>query len=180
MVTVQLLIAGGLAAAAYFFIDPERWTSIVPEVMLSLSIMAAAVLFRLGRGFPQFPTQELSPEDLGPLTSAYNEVTRRLALILGLTALAIASLALVSFSGGNSPWSFRPVLVSVSVFLCVLALGRAIALVKGDLSLVRLQGLLAEREARLRRARKDEQQLREADQSRPFKRPPDYGGLASH
>ena len=180
---VQIGTSFALAGLAYLFLDPVRWVAVVPEVMVCMSILAAAVLFRLGRGFPELPVEELSVERIQRLTVAYKEVARRLAFILAFTMLAILSLAVTRFALPDRPdltaWPICRELMTISVFFAVLAAIRGVWLVRGDVNLIRLQASLKEEEAVLRHARVTRKRLENAVREHPFERPKNYGGLAT-
>lgn len=183
-IVVQVLLALTLAMVAYCFLDPARWVAVVPDVATGLSILAAAVLFRLGRGLPPFAVGEVSLDRVRTLTRAYEKVSTRLAVILGialcaLISLALARLGLAEREGQLDPWPVGRELMAASVFLSALAIVRGVALIAGDLDLVRLQSSLVAEDARLRRAREEKEKIGEAVQTRPFKNPESYGGLAS-
>ena len=180
---VQIVASLALASLAYSVLDPVRWVAVVPEVMVCMSILAAAVLFRLGRGFPELPVDELSVERVQRLTAAYKEVGPRLAFVLVFTMLAILSLAVMRFALPVRPdlpvWPICREVMGTSVFFAVLAAIRGGWLIYGDINLIRLQASLIEEEAILRHARVTRERLENAVRERPFETPKSYGGLAT-
>ena len=180
MKLLQIAVPLGLAAGSYCLLDSGRWFAIVSEIMLALSILAAAVLFRLGRGLPPFAVEQLSGSRLRELSDAYGEVARRLAWMLALTALAIASLAIsrlaLTTEGSLEAWPVGRELMSASVLLSTLALVRAVPLVMGDIKLIRLQADLVQEEARLRWGRQAKALSDQANRDDAYETPKDYGG----
>lgn len=183
MIGIQLAVASTLAVLAYLQVDTCRWLDVVPAVMICMSILAAAVLFRLGRGLPQLPVERLNTERVTTLTTAYVEVARRLAFILAFTTLALLTLAIARLALTEREelidWPIAEELMAVSVFFSALALVRGIALVKGDVDLVRLQASLTKDEVVLRRAEESKSRLEGSQKNHPFKMPENYGGLAT-
>ena len=147
-------------------------------VMLSVSVVAAAVLFRLGRGLPEFRVQDLDIEDIENLTSAYTAVAKRLSAILALIGATIGLLIAAHFVKEAPGW-VGSLVTSLGVFSVGFVVCRAMALVRGDLDLIGLQGTLMAKEARSSRVRERAQALDGAQKATPFKNPEGYGGLAS-
>ena len=181
MVILQFVVAAVLAAAAYLYLDPTRWLAVIFEVMLAHSILAAAVLFRLGRGLPQFAHEHLSAKRLRELSDAYKKVVQRLGWMLAIIVAAIACLAMsrLSLTTGDdlNVWSIGRELMSVSVFVSSFAVIRIVALVVGDIGLVRLQSELIEEEARLRWKEAAQVVSEQASQTDVYQTPKNYGGL---
>ena len=176
--SIQSVIALALATMAWWHLDLEVWLAAAPGVMVSLSVIAAAILFRLGRGLPGFSVDELNVEDIRKLTSAYTAVAKRLGTILVLVGLAIGSVIAAYFVGETPLW-VRPAVTSLGMFSLALVICRAVALVRGDLDLIRLQAKLLVQDARSRRAREQAEEIEDAQRTRPFRNPPGFGGLAS-
>ena len=92
--------------------------------------------------------------------------------------LSIGSVIAAYFVGETPLW-VRPAVTSLGMFSLALVICRAVALVRGDLDLIRLQAKLLVQDARSRRAREQAEEIEDARRTRPFRNPPDYGGLAS-
>lgn len=178
-ILIQLLIPLPLAFAALLFLEHATWLSVTGHMMVCLTVVAAAVLFRLGRGLPEFHTRELATSELKRLTKAYTDVAKRLSVILALILLAIAIMMSAHFTCGAPLW-VNPVLVFLGVYFVCLVLCRTVALVKGDLNLIRLQGRLLLEDVQLGRARQRAASLNESAEASPLKPSKGYGGLASH
>ena len=175
---IQLTVPLAPAIPAWYYLNLAVWSSITPSVMFLLSVIGAAVLFRLGRGLPEFSVRELEIEDICKLTDAYAAVAKRLGVILALIGVTIVLLISIHFVRELPAWVCSAV-ASLAVYLLGLVLCRAVLLVKGDLDLIRLQAQLLVRDVRLSRAREKSDVLDEAKKASPFKNPPGYGGPSS-
>ena len=175
---MQFAIPLVLAALAWRYMDLAVWLSVTPGVMLALSVIAAAVLFRLGRGLPEFSVQELEIEDIRKLTGAYTVIAKRLGAILALIGLSIGLLISAHFFK-EAPACVNSAIASLGAFSFGLVLCRTVALVKGDLDLIGLQSKLLVKDVRLSRVREQSDTLEDAQKRSPFKNPTGYGGLAS-
>ncbi len=122
--------------------------------------------------------EELNVADIRKLTSAYTTVAKRLGVILAIIGVAIAFVIAAYFVGEKPEWVTSGIM-SVGVFLLALVICRSVALVKGDLDLIRLQAKLLVQEAQLRKARKLSEDIDESQSTSPFRKPPGYGGLVS-
>lgn len=174
----QLLAPLALAALAWFYLDLTAWLSVAAPVILSLSVVGAAVLFRLGRGLPEFHVRDLDVEDIDSLTDAYSVVAQRLSGILAWIGVAIGLLIVAHFVKNGPEWLCSS-LTSLGVYFVSFVVCRTVVLVKGDLDLVRLQGKLLVKEIEANRTREHMRVLEAAREASPFDSPEGYGGLAS-
>lgn len=174
-----------LAAGASLAMESKDWDAIRLEGMTMLSILAAAVLFRLGRGVPSVSVDGLAVEEAESLATAYEEVARRLAAMAGVTALGLVGLAVIGivhrFISLNLPADVAEVVCKLltALLAAVLALTfcRAVVLVRGDLSSVKIQGKSMVASVRRRHVEQTTAAIREAEKSQPFEKPSNYGEL---
>ena len=172
-----------LAAGASLAMEPGDWDSVRPEAMIMLSILAAAVLFRLGRGVPSVSVDGLAIEEAESLAEAYVEVARRLAIVAAMTASGLLGLALIGVAHRFFSLHLPPDIAEVccklltALLAAILALTfcRAVVLVRGDLSSVRVQGKSMVASVRRRHIKQATTALMEAEKSQPFEAPSDYG-----
>ena len=150
-----------------------------------LAVMAGAVLFRLGRGLPPLEINYLGTQETADITLGMEEASKRLAYMVLAITIAIAALAvlliLFDLVAEHAPPSLAPaicrLLSAIVAIIILFVLLRGLALIKGDLSLIRLQGKLA-REAVIRRhAQESDRALQQAAQDAPFVPPEDYGAI---
>lgn len=183
---IALSLGAGYATAAY--LTPASWLSIAALILVWLSILAAAVLFRLGRGLPTFETEELNPETISRLTRATQGVARRLSflfyIIIGTLVVHLA-MVLIGGSAEDVGGSAEDVdflvlgFVFLDSFLVAFTLCRAVILVQGDVDLVALQSKLLKKNAQLRNARRHDNELKQATAESPYTPDPEYGRLHS-
>ena len=174
-----------LAAGASLAMEPGDWDSIRSEAITMLSILAAAVLFRLGRGVPSVSVDGLAVEEAENLATAYEEVARRLAAVAALTAIGILGLALTGIVQRLFSLHLPADVAEVCCKLFTACLAailawtfcRAVVLVRGDLSSVRVQGRSMVASVRRRHAEQESAALEDAETSSPFGTPPNYGEL---
>ncbi len=174
-----------LAAGASLAMEPKDWDTIRLEGMTMLSILAAAVLFRLGRGVPSVLIDGLAVEEAEKLATAYEEVARRLAAMAGMIAVGLLGLAVIGivhrFISLNLSVGVAEVVcklpTAMLAALLALTLCRAVVLVRGDLSSVRIQGKSMVASARRRHVEQTTSAIKEAEKSRPFQNPSNYGKL---
>ena len=182
-----LQIGFPLAASigAFFAMETCQWDTIRSEAMLVLSVLAGAVLFRLGRGIPAISIDHLEVEEAENLTRDYKVVSRRLAYVAAVTAVALVGLATIGvvhrYIAQNLPTDSGAVLAALATallaFVIVFAFCRAVALVLGDLSSVAAQSDTIVNSVRRRRAREEEEALQKAERDKPFKKPTNYGDI---
>ena len=174
-----------LAAGASLAMEPKDWDAIRLEAMTMLSIFAAAVLFRLGRGVSSVSVDGLAVEEAESLAIAYGKVARRLAAMAGVTALGLVGLAGIGivhrFISLNLPADVAEVVCKLPMALLAavlaLTLCRAVVLVRGDLSSVKIQGKSMVASVRRRHVEQTAAAIREAEKSQPFEMPSNYGEL---
>ena len=143
---------------------------------MTLSILAGAVLFRLGRGLPQLALEELRDDEVAKLAAAFRQVSKRLVVFFYVVGFAILSQLAVQLVPATLSSNWSKTVVAVSLFLSAFVCLRAVLLVRGDADLVDLQAKLLEDNHKRRAVR---EALKRADDERPLKPPPGYGGLAS-
>ena len=180
---LQPAIALIVAALGIRFVSPGLWWKLSSELVPVWSIIAAAVLFRLGRGLPNFEVATLSAAEVRNLATAYRTVAQNTAWILVVLVLAICwgllptvwcDLPLMSFTHSISVFAF------IGMWLTTLAAIRAVVLVRGDLSLIRLQAKLLEQQIKAQHVTTNKLRRDHGRKTKPMSTPPGYGGLASH
>ena len=175
----QIALSLGAGFATAVFLAPTNWLSIAALILVWLSILAAAVLFRLGRGLPAFETEELKPETISSLTRSVQSVARRLSvlfyIIVGTLLVHIATILI----GGSveDGVSLVRTFVGIDSALVVFTLCRAVVLVQGDVDLVKLQSRLLKKNAQIRNARRHDNELQQAAAETPHVPDPEYGKL---
>ncbi|MCY4548170.1 MAG: hypothetical protein OXC28_07370 [Defluviicoccus sp.] len=174
-----------VAAAGAFALEPSDWLSIRSEAMVVLSVLAAAVLFRLGRGLPPVSTDELEVEEAKRLAKTFQIVARRLAFVAGVTAVALVGLAVLEVGCRLAALHLPPLIAewcfkaagAVLAFVIALAFCRAVMVVLGDLSAIAVQSDHMVKSVLRRRAGEAAAALDEAERAQPFEKPANYGGL---
>ena len=185
---LQIAISGVAAAGAFLAMEPCHWDSIRSEAMLVLSVLAAAVLFRLGRGVPLVSIDHLEVDEAESLAEAYRIVSRRLAFVAGVTAAALIGLAMIGIVHHLIELHLPPDIRSVCAKLATAVLAaiiafafcRAFMLVRGDLSSVAVQSESIVKSVRRRHARDVEAALDKAEKTQPFNKPSNYGDIIKH
>ena len=177
--TVQGAVTLGFGVTVARSIEPSHWFAIATAILLWFSILAAAVLFRLGRGLPPFETEELKMEKIQRLTEAYVRVAKRLSVlfyvIIAAIAFHVAGMLIFGLSEAES--SIHKYIVGLDSSLVAFVTCRAVMLVRGDVDLVALQSKLLNENAQKRRARAEVEVLAETASASPFEPDPDYGGI---
>ena len=176
------LVAGG---GAFIAMEPFHWDSIRSEAMLVLSVLAGAVLFRLGRGLPQVSIDHLEIDEAKKLAEAYIVVSRRLAYVAGVTAASLVGLAVIGVFHRFIVLYLPPDLVAIvgstatAILAAVIAFAfcRAIELVLGDISTVAIQSDSIVKGVQRRQALEADKALGKAQQAQPFERPSNYGEI---
>lgn len=179
------IVVSGVTAVAAFALDPSDWKSIRPEAMLVLSVLAAAVLFRLGRGFPPVSTDELEVDEARRLAETFRVVARRLAWVAAVAAVALFCLAGMEVGYKLLALLFSAETVeicakaagSILAFVIALAFCRAVMVVLGDLSATAVQSDNMVKSVQRRHARDAAAALDEAEKAQPFEKPSNYGGV---
>ena len=180
---IQLAATVILTALGFTLVSPARWFDISTAIVPALSIIAAAVLFRLGRGLPNFEVATLPAAEVRRLATAYCIVARNTAVILVVLFLAIALGALPALWGGNPPSEpalFVPTLARTGMTVTAFAVIRTVALVLGDLALIRLQAQLLEQHIKAQHVTINKVRREHGRKTKPLSTPPGYGGLANH
>ena len=175
---LQIVVPAIMAIIAFNFMEPRHWAEIRTEALLTLSILSGAVLFRLGRGMPTVPADDLTVAEVKKLAVAFEVVVRRLVWIIVITGAAIIGLAIVGFGQEISESRISYQLGNaVLMFLIVFAICRGVILVLGDPDLAVLQSDLLVQSAQRHSARAEEGKLTAAENDQPFKSPRNYGKL---
>ena len=175
---LQVLICAATGMAA-FFADPDLLLNLRGELLTFLSVLLGAVLFRLGRGFPQLTLDQLDVQEVHRIVAAFKVVAGRLLVVFAVTGTTVLILVLaepVLTWVERFPAIRRFVTCAMSV-LVALTVVRAVAVVLGDKALLDLQAHLVKRDAEKRHARNATAKLDKAEQEKPFATPKDYGGL---
>ena len=176
------LLAGG---GAFIAMEPCHWDTIRSEAMLVLSVLAGAVLFRLGRGLPPVSIDHLEIDEAYSLAEAYKVVSRRLAYVAGVTAAALIGLAVIGVFHRFIALYLPPDLVAffgsiaTAILAAVIAFAfcRAIELVLGDISTVAIQSDSIVKGVQRRQAREAEKALAKAQRDQPFEKTSNYGEI---
>ena len=174
-----------VAAVASLALDPSDWKSIRSEAMVVLAVMAAAVLFRLGRGFPPISIDEMEVDEAQKLAAAFKVVARRLAFVAAVTAVALFGLAGMEVGYKLITLHLPPGIGEVCVkaagatlaALIAFAFSRAVVVVLGDLSAIAVQSDNMVKSVQRRHARDSVAALDKAERDEPFKKPSSYGNL---
>lgn len=173
----QFFVPAMATLGAVAVMDPAHWRDVKEPIMLVLSVMAGAVLFRLGRGIPPMDTDELRIHEIEEFTKVITTISVRLSIVMWVTGAALICLSLIDVV--HKVFEFLPHQIStgVLVFLITFAFCRAIIVVRGDVGFARFQSDIMVRNAK---RRKNVQNLRDAvrlEQDESFQSPPNYGGL---
>lgn len=167
-----------LPSVLVFFFDPSWWIGLRAEVLTFLSILFGAVLFRLGRGLPQLTVDRLDPSEVQRIADAFKIVGDRLVWVFAITGSSIAGVLLTVplLVFGNDSLPVRAA-ATATLLLSALSVERAIALVRGDRDLIRLQAELLKKDARKRYVSTTVGVLDEAERRNPFTPTKGYGEL---
>lgn len=184
---LQIAISGAVAGAS-LAMEPDHWDLIRSEALLVLSVLAGAVLFRLGRGLPSISIDHLEVDEARSLAETYRVVTRRLAYVAGVTALALIGLATVgilhrliaTYLPPDSGAVLAALVTAMLAALIAFAFCRAVDLVLGDLSSVTVQSESIVKGVQRRHAREQDEALDKAGRDEPFEEPSNYGDLVKH
>ena len=177
---LQLAASLMLAALGVTFVRPESWFRTSSVLVPVLSIVAAAVLFRLGRGLPAFEVAMLSASEVRRLSKAYCMAAQNTAVILFVLFLAIC-LGLIGTIWGETisacPSRLAQSFTFVGIGLNAFALTCTISLVRGDLLLIRLQAELLEQKIKREHTATNKARRERARKDTPVTTPSGYGGL---
>ena len=174
---LQLAICIAFAMGA-LFIEPIELLALRTEILTFQSILLGAVLFRLGRGFTQLALDELRLGEVQQIADAFKVVGGRLVWVFGVTALAIVLLIVIEplHTKFCDSWVVRTI-SSITTFCIALSLVRVMAVVQGDKDLIWQQAELVKRNAQLRSAKQEIEDLDEAQNRRPLSPSEGYGGI---
>ena len=175
----QSLLPTVAAVACYFHMEPSRWLDIKQEIMLVLSIMAGAVLFRLGRGVPYMEVGELSTTDIKKLAEAMKIISLRLSYVLAVTSISLIGLALIEVIHKITP--ITQASTALLAFFIVFSICRAVMLVMGDINFTVLQSEIMVKNAQRRSAKRNSaaltKEMEKENERSPFHPPSNYGNL---
>ena len=178
---LQIIVPGIVAIISFVYMEPHYWEEVYSGLMLPLSVLAAAALFRLARGVPNLPMDELDTAQVNELAAAYLIVTRRLAWMIGIAFISIVGLIFVhlAYNSIELPSEFHRLLIQSAaafvVFCVVLSFFRGFALVCGDLDYVKIQSELIVTNAQRRHVRIANAELSAAEKKQPHKPSSSYG-----
>ena len=121
---LQIIVPGIVAIISFVYMEPHYWEEVYSGLMLPLSVLAAAALFRLARGVPNLPMDELDTAQVNELAAAYLIVTRRLAWMIGIAFISIVGLIFVhlAYNSIELPSEFHRLLIQSAaafVVFCV-------------------------------------------------------------
>ncbi|MDE0179421.1 MAG: hypothetical protein OXP36_12610 [Gammaproteobacteria bacterium] len=179
----QAGIPTALGVAAWIWLPTTTWLQLSAKLVPVLSIFGAAILFRLGRGLPEFGPKDLSITEADRLAEMARNLAQRTAVMLVFVTVALIVSVVASTPGlvPCEPGAYvGRIVTAIGVLLTSFAFIRTIHLVRGDIGLVRLQGDLMREAARRRLAREQAKKRRQAKSDKPLQQPSGYGGLASH
>ncbi|MCG2841043.1 hypothetical protein L6Q21_08615 [Sandaracinobacter sp. RS1-74] len=112
-------------------------------LIVTLSIMVAAVFVRLNRGMPALEWKSLDPDKRKELTASIVSVTTEYGWIIGINAVALAGLVTLSVIGATDAalWSegVRRIVAGTVGGLVTLCAARMAYVVWRDIDIVRLQ-----------------------------------------
>ena len=175
---VQMLICAAIGVAA-FFAEPRLLLDMRAELLTFLSVLLGAVLFRLGRGFPQLALDQMDVQQVSRVADAFKIVAGRLLGVFAVTGTTVLFLVLTEpILALVDRWpSIQRIVTCTTSMLVAFAVVRAVAVVLGDKVLLDMQADLVKRDAAKRHARTAAAELDRAGQEAPFTTPKDYGGL---
>ncbi len=188
---LQILIPFVIAIIAFFSIEPSQWSDIRSDIILVLSVLAAAVLFRLGRGIPPMNVEDLELQEIENLVKEFRKVTRRLAVFLVIIGVSLIGLAItevvdeflkIIFSGFSeaSQRTIIRISVAILIFFITLTFCRAYLVIRGDQNLAEVQGKIMVHSAERRHNRKvsdASNRFKDSENEHPFTTPSNYGKI---
>ena len=180
---LQAGVPTALGVAAWMWLPTATWLELSEKLVPVLSIFGAAILFRLGRGLPEFGPRDLSVTDADRLAETARELSLRTAVMLAFVTVALV-FNVVASTAGLVPCEAGAlagrVVTCAGVVLTSLACVRIVDLVRGDIGLVRLQGALLRETARRQLVTEQAEQRQQFREDNPPKQPSGYGGIATH
>lgn len=184
---LYLFVPIGMGAVAFALFAPTAWNGVRQPLILALSLIGAAVLFRLARGFPVTDNWGIEVDEARKLTAAVVKVHKSLIVLFASILISIIFLAFTEFvmSTVNELVSLeestrehlRQVWTGTIFFLVTYAIGRTIALVAGDYDLVKLQCQFFKRAVERRHANDRADDIDRAAKGAPFESREGYGKL---
>ena len=93
LIEVCTCVMAGLAA--YYFLDHCIWIDNVDIFIIVHSLLAAAILFRLGRYFPVIETTNLAQEEIDQVTDYYDKITRQLVYMISSIGVSLLILLII-------------------------------------------------------------------------------------
>lgn len=180
-----LPVVAVLAASAITFawVGVPAWDNAKTGLLTALSVIAAATLVRLARGFPFSNPDHFEPDEVEKVVEAVKKTARALRALLGITLGVMVALVLaqpISLAIADAPLP----LIMVDLFHrclsaalgagCAFILARMWQVVGSDLSLLDRQGMFTIRAVRRKQRKADEDREKQSDIP-PFRTPKDYG-----
>ncbi len=173
------MIAGGLAV----FMPLDLWREMRSAIITALSVIGAASLIRLSRGFPFANMDSLDLEESRRLAIAVRKTMLALRALIIVILFAMGGLiALTPFMAFIGSLDISSALISVSqqsysfvlAFIIVYSFCRTFMVIQGDISLFDLQADLLEQSVRRKNA-DAASEIAGAPETKSFKNPPGYG-----
>lgn len=160
-----------------FFVEPTQISTIFPNLTLLLSILSAAVLFRLGRGFPQLEMKHLDSEEIENYCKAYLVVSERMRTLFYVIIFAILLIVLFGYVYEIPElFSINRIFVSIILGIVVFVLYRTWELVKFDVDLIQLQADLLQKSIQGERADESIDKFEKIRSKKEIETPAGYGG----
>jgi hypothetical protein len=151
LVSVGVALAAlAAAAAARVYVPLGVWTPAFPALLVSLSMLGAAVLVRLARNAPITTPAAFDDADLRRFFDTLEELSHRLFWIfiqVVLSLFVVIFSVIVSDAATKTPAAWQTLsswCSSVLAFLLVWLLWRVIAMAKGDIGFLKLQRQILE------------------------------------
>jgi len=148
---LNIVISVGLGVFAAWQFDIARVFSVLQPTVVCLSIMAAAVFVRLNRGMPTLDWKSLSTEERKNLTERIVDLTRQYMQIIGLNAVALIGIIVLSAAGATDVAALEPryrqAISGSLIFVLSLCVLRMAYVVWRDYDIVKLQKELLDKAA---------------------------------
>ena len=174
-IQISSLIA--TVAVVWFFVEPTQFNAFFLHLIILLSILGAAVLFRLGRGFPQLEVRYLDNEDIEKYCQAYQIASERMKVLFYVIIFTILLIILYGYIYEESEMNIlNRIFVSVILGTVLFVLFRTWELVKFDVDLIRLQADLVKKSIRSERVNEEIERIEKDRSKNPIETPVGYGG----
>jgi ABC-type uncharacterized transport system fused permease/ATPase subunit len=159
--TVAAVVAVAAALCAYWWLPLAVWTPAFPALLVSLSMLGAAVLVRLARNAPITTPAAFDEADLRRFFDTLEELSRRLfwiflQVIVSLFVVILSIVVADGKHGVSSTWQvlLTPWCSGALALLFVWLLWRVVQMARGDIGFLKLQREILE--GSLARQRKKE------------------------